>query len=149
MSLLRWLPVCLLQFAKSLMAHISANRMHLDAKKQPVSLMGLGCCRRNGKRVKVNFLSRNKNNESWIVIFCNELAILFWENPHFLGKKTFALLFAFLFVEFEFSFSPLKCFIYFKHRSFCSGIVVKVYAIEKAHFLSVTKIFLHLQSFYV
>ena len=64
-------------------------------------------------------------------------------------KKTFALLFAFLFLDFEFSFSPLKCFIYFKHRSCRSGIAVKVYAGEKAHFLSFTKMFLHLQSFYV
>ena len=32
--------------------------------RQKTTRMGLGCCRRNGKRVKVNFLSRNKNNES-------------------------------------------------------------------------------------
>ena len=36
---LRWLTVCPLQSAKSLMTHKSPNRMHPDAKKQPVSLM--------------------------------------------------------------------------------------------------------------
>ena len=67
----------------------------------------------------------------------------------FSEKKTFALLFTFLFVDFEFSFPPLKCFIYFKHRNFHSGIVAKVYAGKKAHFASFTKIFSHLQSFYI
>ena len=49
----------------------------------------------------------------------------------------------------NFLFYPLKCFIYFNHRSFRSGIVAKDYAGEKAHFPAFTKCFFHLQSFYV
>ena len=37
--ILKWLTVCPLQFAKPLMTDKSPNRMHLDAKKQPASLM--------------------------------------------------------------------------------------------------------------
>ena len=37
MPLLKWLAVCPLQFAKLLLTHKSPNRMHPDAKKQPVS----------------------------------------------------------------------------------------------------------------
>ena len=48
---------------------------------------------------------------------------------------------AFLFVDLEFSFLPLKYFIYFKRTSFCSGIVAKAYAGEKAHFLSLIHFF--------
>ena len=51
------------------------------------------------------------------------------------------MLFAFLFVDLEFSFLPLKYFIYFKRRSFYSGIVTKVYAGEKARFPSFTNFF--------
>ena len=39
MPLLRWLTVCPLQLEKSLMTNKSPNRIHPDAKKQPVSLM--------------------------------------------------------------------------------------------------------------
>ena len=39
MPLLKWLRVCTLQFTKSLKTHKSPNRMHPDAKKQPVSFM--------------------------------------------------------------------------------------------------------------
>ena len=63
---------------------------------------------------------------------------MFRQNPYFLGKKPFVLLFVFLFVDLEFSFLPLKYFIYFKRRSFRSGIVAIVYADEKAHFPSFT-----------
>ena len=56
-------------------------------------------------------------------------------------KKPFVLLFAFLFVDLEFSFLPLKYFIYFKRTSFRSEIVAKVYAGEKAHFPSFTIFF--------
>ena len=59
----------------------------------------------------------------------------------FSEKKTFALLFTFLFVDFEFSFPPLKCFIYFKHRNFHSGIVAKVYAGKKLILLHSRKFF--------
>ena len=38
-AILKWLTVCPLQFEKSLMTLKSPNRMHPDAKKQPVSLM--------------------------------------------------------------------------------------------------------------
>ena len=58
-----------------------------------------------------------------------------------MGKKPFALLFSFLFVDLGFSFLPLKYFIYFKRRSFRSGIVVKVYTVEKAYFPSFTSFF--------
>ena len=110
---------------------------------------GGGSCHRNGKRVKVNLLSCNKNNGSGILIFDHEWTIIsFWENPHFLGRKPFVLLFAFLFVDLEFPFLPLKYFIYFKRRSFCTGIMAKVYASEKPHFPSFTEIVFHLQSFY-
>ena len=51
------------------------------------------------------------------------------------------MLFGFLFVDLEFSFLLLKYFIYFKRRSFCSGIVAKVHAGEKAHFPSFTSFF--------
>ena len=44
-----------------------------------------------------------------------------------------------MFVGLEFSFLPLKYFIYFKRRRFCSGIVAKVYAGKKPHFPSFTK----------
>ena len=145
MALLRWLTV-------------SPYRMHMDAKKQPALLIeryahisskiikcnyvkGGRWCHGNGKRVKVNLLSRNENNGSGIPIFDNEWTISFWENPHFLGKKSFVLLFAFLFVELEFSFLLLKYFIYFKRRSFRSGIAAKVYLGEKAHFPSFTIFF--------
>ena len=57
----------------------------------------------------------------------------------FSRKKTFC--FAFLFVDLEFSFLPLKYFIYFNRRIFRSEIVAKVYAGEKAHFPSFTKFF--------
>ena len=67
----------------------------------------------------------------------------------FSRKKTFALLFAFLFVDLAFSFQPLKYFIYFKHRSFHSGTVAKVYVGKKANFPSFTKFLFHLQSFNV
>ena len=118
-------------------------------KKTTCIVKGGGWCHRNGKRVKVNLLSRNENNGSGILIFDNEWTIAFWETPHFLGKKPFVLLFAFLFVDLEFSFPSLTYFIYFKRRSFRSEIVAKVYAGEKAHFPSFTKIFFYLQSFYV
>ena len=67
---------------------------------------GRGWCHRNGKRVKVNLFSCNENNGSGILIFDNEWTISFWENPHFLGKKTFVLLLAFLFVDLVFFFYP-------------------------------------------
>ena len=51
------------------------------------------------------------------------------------------MLFAFLFVDLGFSFLPLKYFIYFKRRRFRSGIVAKVYAVEKTHFPSFTFFF--------
>ena len=44
------------------------------------------------------------------------------------SERNFCFGLAFLFVDLEFSFLPLKCFIYFKHRSFRSGIVAKDYA---------------------
>ena len=59
----------------------------------------------------------------------------------FSEKKPFVLLFAFLFVDLEFSFLPLKYFIYFKCRRFRSGIVVIVYAGKKAHFPSFANFF--------
>ena len=59
----------------------------------------------------------------------------------FSEKNLFVLLFAFLFVDLEFSFLPLKYFLQFKRRSFRSGIVTKVYAGEKAHFPSFTIFF--------
>ena len=92
-------------------------------------------------------VARNENNGSGILIFDNEWTISFWENPHFLGQKIFCL--AFLLADLEFSFLPLKYFIYFKHKSFCSRIMAKVYAGEKADFPSFTIFFFHLQSFYV
>ena len=46
-----------------------------------------------------------------------------------------------MFVDLGFSFLPLKYFTYFKRRSFRSGIVAKVYAVEKAHFPSFTIFF--------
>ena len=75
------------------------------------------------------------------LIFENEWTIAFWETAHFLGKKPFVLLFVFLFVDLEFSFLPLKYFIYFKRRSFHSGIVANVYTVEKADFPSFTIFF--------
>ena len=63
------------------------------------------------KESKLNLLARNENNESGKLIFNNEWTISFWENPHFLGKKPFVLLFAFLFVDLEFSFLPLNYFL--------------------------------------
>ena len=75
--------------------------------------------------------------QEYLFLIMNEL-LPFLETPHFLGKKPFVLLFAFLFVDLGFSFLPLKYFIYFKRRSFRSGIVAKVYAVEKARFPSFT-----------
>ena len=85
--------------------------------------------------------------QEYLFLIMNEL-LPFLETPHFLGKKPFVLLFAFLFVDLGFSFLPLKYFIYFKRRRFRSGIVAKVYAVEKTHFPSFT-FFFSLQSFYV
>ena len=78
--------------------------------------------------------------QEYLFLIMNEL-LPFLETPHFLGKKTFVLLFAFLFVDLGFSFLPLKYFTYFKPRSFRSGIVAKVYAVEKACFPSFTVLF--------
>ena len=78
--------------------------------------------------------------QEYLFLIMNEL-LPFLETPHFLGKKPFVLLFAFLFVDLGFSFLPLKYFIYFKSRSFRSGIVAKVYAVEKACFPSFTFFF--------
>ena len=75
-------------------------------------------------------------------LFCFEKILIF-------SEENFFLLFAFLFVDLEFSFPPLKYFTYFKRRSFRSEIVAKVYADEKAHFPPFTKTLFHLQSFYV
>ena len=58
-------------------------------------IKGGGWCHRKGQRVKVNFLSPNENNGSGILIFDNERTIPFWENLHFLGKKTFSFSFCF------------------------------------------------------
>ena len=85
--------------------------------------------------------------QEYLFLIMNEL-LHFEKLLIFLEKKPFALLFSFLFVDLGFSFLPLKYFIYFKSRSFRSGIVAKVYAVEKAHFLSFT-FFFHLQSFYI
>ena len=82
------------------------------------------------------------------LIFENEWTIAFWENAHFLGKKPFVLLFAYLFVDFGFSFLPLKYFIYFKRRSFRSEIVAKFVLLKKLIFPH-SQFFFHLQSFYV
>ena len=65
----------------------------------------------------------------------------FEKNPHFLRKKPFVLLFAFLFVDLGFSLLPLQYFKYFKRRSFRSRIMAKVYAVEKAHFPSFKNFF--------
>ena len=70
---------------------------------------------------------------------------MFLENPHFLGKKPFVLLFAFLFVDLGFSFLPLKYFIYFKRRSFRSEIVAKFVLLKKfifhhSHFFSICRV---------
>ena len=51
----------------------------------------------------------------------------------FSDKNFFVLLFSFLFVDLEFSFLPLKYFIYFKRRSSRSRIVAKVHAGKKNH----------------
>ena len=75
--------------------------------------------------------------QQYLFLIMNEL--LRFEKPLiFSEKKPFALL---LFVDLGFSFLPLKYFIYFKCRSFCSGIVTKVYTVEKAHFPSFTIFF--------
>ena len=66
---------------------------------------------RSGKRFKVNFLSPNENNRSGILIFDYEWTISFWKNLHFLGKKPFLFLFAFLLIDLGFSFLTLKYFI--------------------------------------
>ena len=58
-------------------------------------------------------------------------------NSLFSREKTLCFAFCFFF----FSFLPLKYFLYFKRRSFRSGIVAKVYAVEKAHFPSFTIFF--------
>ena len=63
------------------------------------------------------------------------------KNSSFSREKPFVLVFAFLFVDLKFSFLPQKYFLYFKRRSFRSGIVAKVYAVEKAHFPSFTIFF--------
>ena len=78
--------------------------------------------------------------QEYLFLIMKEL-FRFEKNPHFLRKKPFVLLFAFLFVDLGFSFLPLKYFTYFKRRSFRSGIVAKVYAVEKAHFPSFTIFF--------
>ena len=79
------------------------------------------------------------------LIFENEWTITFWETAHFLRKKPFVLLFAYLFVDFGFSFLPLKYFIYFKRRSFRSEIVAKFVLLKKlifhhSHFFSICRV---------
>ena len=86
--------------------------------------------------------------QEYLFLIMNEL-FRFEKIFIFSEEKPFALLFAFLFVDLEFSFLPLKYFIYFKRRSFRLGIVGEVYAGEKVHFPSFTKILFHLQSFYL
>ena len=78
--------------------------------------------------------------QEYLFLIMNEL-FPFEKILIFSVKKHFVLLFAFSFVDLEFSFLPLKYFIYFKRRSFCSSIVAKVYAGEKAHFPSFTNFF--------
>ena len=75
--------------------------------------------------------------QEYLFLIMNEL--LRFEKRLIFSEKTFC--FAFLFVDLGFSFLPLKYFIYFKCRSFCSGIVAKVYTVEKAHFPSFTIFF--------
>ena len=60
--------------------------------------------------------------QEYLFLIMNEL-LHFEKLLIFLEKKPFALLFSFLFVDLGFSFLPLKYFIYFKRRSFRSGIV--------------------------
>ena len=102
---------------------------------------GGGWCQRNGKRVKVNLFSCNKNNGSGILIFDNEWTILFCENPHFLEKKPFVLLFAFLSVDLEFSFLPLKYFIHLSIEAFVQELWPKFMLAKKL-------IFPHSQNFF-
>ena len=78
--------------------------------------------------------------QEYLFLIMNEL-LHFEKLLIFLEKKPFALLFSFLFVDLGFSFLPLKYFIYFKRRSFRSGIAAKVYLGEKAHFPSFTIFF--------
>ena len=78
--------------------------------------------------------------QEYLFLIMNEL-LHFEKLLIFLEKKPFALLFSFLFVDLGFSFLPLKYFIYFKRRSFRSGIAAKVYTVEKAHFPSFTFFF--------
>ena len=78
--------------------------------------------------------------QEYIFLIINEL-FPFEKILIFSGKKPFVLLFGFLFVDLKFYFLPLKYFIYFKRRRFCSGIVAKVHAGEKPHFPTFTIFF--------
>ena len=78
--------------------------------------------------------------QEYLFLIMNEL-LHFEKLLIFLEKKPFALLFSFLFVDLGFSFLSLKYFICFKRRSFRSGIVAKVYTVEKAYFPSFTRFF--------
>ena len=78
--------------------------------------------------------------QEYLFLIMKEL-FRFEKNPHFLRKKPFVLLFAFLFVDLGFSLLPLHYFKYFKRRSFRSRIMAKVYAVEKAHFPSFKNFF--------
>ena len=79
--------------------------------------------------------------QEYLFLIMKEL-FRFEKNPHFLRKKPFVLLFAFLFVDLGFSLLPLQYFKYFKRRNFRSRIVAKVYTVEKAHFPSFKNFFL-------
>ena len=78
--------------------------------------------------------------QEYLFLIMNEL-LHFEKLLIFSEKKTFALLFSFLFVDLGFSSLLLKYFIYFKRRSFRSGIVAKVYTVGKADFPSFTIFF--------
>ena len=78
--------------------------------------------------------------QEYLFLIVNEL-LHFEKLLIFSEKKPFTLLFYFLFVDLGFSFLPLKYFIHFKRRNFCSGIVANVYTVEKAHFPSFTNFF--------
>ena len=77
--------------------------------------------------------------QEYLFLIMNEL--LRFEKLLIFSGKTFCFGFCFLFVDLKFSFLPQKYFLYFKRRSFRSGIVAKVYVVEKAHFPSFTIFF--------
>ena len=79
--------------------------------------------------------------QEYLFLIMNEL--LRFEKPLIFSEKNFMFCFLlFCSLIWDFVFYPIKYFLYFKRRSFFSGIVAEVYAVEKGHFPSFT-IFFH------